>query len=279
MSNPEPSRQPVRVLVVDDDPRVRTDMFRILKKKGYAVVAPEGAGQILVKKTREAARAFRPHVAVVDISLDGRPANRRGITLLEELKSARCILYSGNLNLRLAREIQRKYPSVTWIEKDDKISTLLVLIAEKAGEVSASERKELVNMTPGWSETTLKTLLGEGTDAPATLVDDILAQLFPESNRVDLESLDQSIVTLQSVSRGCSAVIKVYHDGKFEPQLVKIAPAEAIEREAANYREHIEGNLGGTLQRPARSGCYLLGSGRSAVQLPGPGRSQAYQLP
>ena len=48
----------------------------------------------------------------------------------------------------------------------------------------------------------MKTLLGRETSAPADLVDDILAQLFAESSRVELESLDQSIVTLQSVSRG-----------------------------------------------------------------------------
>ena len=52
MSNPEPSRQPVRILVVDDEARVRKDMVSILKKRGYAVMAPEGAGQVLVKKAK-----------------------------------------------------------------------------------------------------------------------------------------------------------------------------------------------------------------------------------
>jgi FixJ family two-component response regulator len=245
MSSPEPSRQQVRILVVDDESRVKKDMVRILKRKGYIAIAPEGAGHSLVENTMQAARSFRPHVAIVDISLDGNEANRGGITLLEELKSAWCILYSGKLSIKLTREIQRKYPRVTWIEKDDKTQILLELIAEKASEVSASERNRFITMTPGWSENTLKALLGKDTSAPAGLVDDILAQLFPDSSRVELESLDQSIVTLQSVSRGHSAVTKVYHDGKFEPQLVKLAPADAIEREAANYRKHIEGNLGG----------------------------------
>ena len=162
MSNPEPSKQQVRILVVDDEARVRRDMVSILKKRGYAVMAPEGIGPALVKKAREAACSFRPHVAIVDLSLDGMPANRKGLTLLEELKSARCILYSGNLSIKLTREIQEKYPGVTWVEKDDKIQTLLALVAKKAGEVSSSEGKRLVTMTPGWSENTVKTLLGSG---------------------------------------------------------------------------------------------------------------------
>jgi CheY-like chemotaxis protein len=245
MSSPEPSKKQVRILVVDDEARVRKDMVSILKKRGYAVLAPEGIGPALVRKTREAARSFRPHVAIVDLSLDGMPANRKGLSLLEELKSARCILYSGNLSIKLAREIQEKYPGVTWVEKDDKIQTLLALVAKKAGEVSTSERPQLITKPADWSENTLITLLGRESSAPPDLPDDILAQLFPESSRIELESLDQSIVTLQSVSRGRSAVTKAYHDGKFEPQLVKIAPFDAIEREAANYRRHIEGNLGG----------------------------------
>jgi CheY-like chemotaxis protein len=245
MSTPQPSLLQVRILVVDDEPRVKKDMVRILKRKGYAALAPEGAGQILVENTRQAARSFRPHIAIVDISLDGNEANRSGITLLEHLRPAWCILYSGKLSNKLTREVQHKYPRVTWVEKDEKIPIVLELIAEKAREVSALERKQLVTMTPGWSGHTVKALLGKDTSAPADLVDDILAQLFPVSSRVELETLDQSIVTLQSVSRGRSAVIKAYHDGRFEPQLVKIAPADAIEKEAANYRRHIEGNLGG----------------------------------
>ena len=77
------------------------------------------------------------------------------------------------------------------------------MIAEKAREVSASERKQLVTMEPGWSENTVKALLGEDTTAPEDLAYAILVQLFgPGSRKLFLDSLAQSVVTLQSVGRG-----------------------------------------------------------------------------
>ena len=195
-------------------------------------------------------RSFRPHVAIVGINLTGDAGDRSGITLLEPLQSARCILYSGNLNVKLIREIKNKYPQVAWIGKDEKITTLLELIAKKAREVSSYEGKQLVPMPPDWSENTLKALIGEDTDAPANLAYDILVQLFVESTRVELESIDYSgaldfaLITPQSVRRGHSAMAEVYLDDRFEPQLVKLAPADAIAQEAANYRQYIEGQLG-----------------------------------
>ena len=54
-----------------------------------------------------------------------------------------------------------------------------------------------------------------------------------------------ALITPQSVRNDHTAIAKVYHDGRFEPQLVKLAPADAIEQETANYRKYIEGNLGG----------------------------------
>ena len=73
-----------------------------------------------LEKAKEMSRSFRPHVAIVGINLTGDAGDRSGITLLEPLQSARCILYSGNLNVKLVREIQSKYPQVTWVEKVKK---------------------------------------------------------------------------------------------------------------------------------------------------------------
>ena len=145
----------------------------------------------------------------------------------------------------LVREIQSKYPQVTWVEKDEKIPTLLELIAEKAREVSASERKQLVTMEPGWSENTVKALLGEDTTAPEDLAYAILVQLFPGSQKLFLDSLAQSVVTLQSVSRGRSLVMKIRSDEEVKSYFVKIAHADAIERETANFKKYIDGNLFG----------------------------------
>ena len=116
MNTQEPLRRQVRVLVVDDDPRVQSDMVHFLEDEGNAVKALQAAGKVLFEETQVTARSFRPHVAIVDISLDGSLTNRGGITLLEDLKSAGCILYSSRLSWDITRDIQRTYPKATWVD-------------------------------------------------------------------------------------------------------------------------------------------------------------------
>lgn len=60
----------VRVLIVDDSPGVVKRLSDELKKKGgYEVKSPSGAGDALVKSTKELAPVFRPHVVVLDLCL------------------------------------------------------------------------------------------------------------------------------------------------------------------------------------------------------------------
>lgn len=239
------SKNKIRVLVVDDDPRVQKDLHVFLGEEGYTVVVPQAQGIQLYNEAVEQAKTFRPHIAIVDISLNDSATDRSGVELLQVLQSARCILYSGKLNWDLTREIQRRYPKATWVDKEEQFQKLLNVVKEKAAEVSAIERKITIHKTKGWSEMVIKALLGSNTTAPANLVDDVFAQLFPNSTKIVLEALDQSIVTPQSVSRGRSVVMKAFHDERFEPYIVKIATADAIEREVKNYKEYIEGNLVG----------------------------------
>jgi hypothetical protein len=119
------------------------------------------------------------------------------------------------------------------------------VVRDQAREVSSVERKIDLQKAPGWSKMVITGLLGKETDAPASLVDDLIVQLFPQSTNISLEALDQTIITPQSVSRGRSILMKVFHDGKSEKLVLKIAPSEAIDREAKNYASYIEGNLKG----------------------------------
>ena len=236
----------VRVLIIDDEESVRNDLKMILKKTGYAVKIVTGSGKRFLDNAIAAAQGLRPHIAIVDLQLfEEIGDDRSGLKLLDHLRSARCILYSNYISHDITREVTKKYVGVTWVSKFENPQTLLAVVKDQAREVSSVERKIDLKKAPGWSKMVITGLLGKETDAPASLVDDLIVQLFPQSTNISLEALDQTIITPQSVSRGRSILMKVFHDGKSEKLVLKIAPSEAIDREAKNYASYIEGNLKG----------------------------------
>jgi CheY-like chemotaxis protein len=230
-----------RILVIDDDQQKNQELQEMFKPLGYMVEISQGHGHALIRDALARAERFRPHVAIIDLRLD-ETDELMGLKLLKGLSSAHCVIYSAYINAEVSRAAE-KY-GATVIDKDEAPQNVIDLINKTAQRKSASKRM-LPSFKKGWSETVIKALLGESANAPASLVDDVVAQLFPESRKIVLETLDQSIVTPQSVSRGRSIVMKVFHDNRIEPHVVKIATSEAIEREAKNYKQYIEGNLVG----------------------------------
>ncbi len=234
----------VRVLVIDDDPRVQKDLRYILSRNQYSVKTALGKGKKLIENAKILGRDFRPHIAVIDVNLFRDSVNdRSGVSLLEHLKSARCIFYSAYLNPELTREIIQLNPFSTWVEKTESPQKLLDIIKGLSKDVSASERQASLYVISGWNQTVIERLIGKETNAPATLVNDLVIQLFPGSREISLEELDQSITTPQAVSRGRSIIMKVSHDSRIASNIIKIAAADTIRNEVKNYKEYIEENL------------------------------------
>ncbi|GAB4531461.1 MAG: hypothetical protein Kow0063_10720 [Anaerolineae bacterium] len=238
------SRSPVRVLVIDNDPQVRSDLYEILEPMGYRVQAAQGLGRELMDQAVELARTFRPHVAIVDVRLlDEYSDDRSGLQLLESLQSAARILYSAYLTPELTLEVIRRYSTTRWVSKHQSPQQLLDEVDSAARQAS---RRDLTLQRPPAldSQRIVEALFGPDSDVPYDMVEDTLGQLFPENQKITLAPLGEERVTPFSVSRGRSFVSKVYPDD-LEPVVVKLAPAGQARNEQKKYQEHVKGRLVG----------------------------------
>jgi len=234
----------IRVLVIDNDPRVRSDVREMLEAPTYLFEAVEGTGQVLLEKAATKARRFRPHVAIVDVRLlDEYSDERSGLQLLESLQSSSNILYSAYLTPELTLEALKRYGATRWVGKHQSPQRLLDEVASAARETC---QRDLHLRRPSvWtSQRIVEALFGRGTDVPSDVVEDVLGQLFPKNAKVKIETVGGEVASSFSVSRGRSFVCKAWPDDR-EPVVVKLAPMERIRSEAENYREHIQDRLVG----------------------------------
>ncbi len=237
----------VRVLIVEDDLQVITDLTAMLTRRRYALGVAQGIGQELIADAKSLAQKFRPHVAIVDLRLlDEYADERSGLVLLAELASAQCILYSAHLSPEVMREAEKKYNVKNCISKHEHPQMLLDALAESARERCCARREDLQLHPPAdWERTNLmQTLLPDCPDAPPDLVGDALAQLFPSNKNVAFTFITSPTAHAPAASRGRSVVFKAYPDS-LQPVIIKLAIGKRVADETKNYAEHIRGHLGG----------------------------------
>ncbi len=237
------SQQPkARILIVDDELLVHQQLIEILEPL-YIIDSVQGYGQVLINDAVEHAKHFRPHVAIVDLSLD--PANRSdrgGVKILAQLPSMRCILYSNYVTPEISR-LAEKYSAVA-VGKEEPPQRLLDIVAEKAKENCAVFRGTVFHRASVPSSEKIVQALGLPKSTPSDIMDDILVQLFP-GHRIILETVDESAITPEITNRGHSVVLKVRPDDRVEPLIVKLAPQKNIKEEGENFNKFIDRNLSG----------------------------------
>jgi len=123
------------VLVVDDEPDIRTTVKEILEDEGYQVVVAENAAA-----AREARRQFRPDVVLLDIWMP----DLDGISLLREWSangapSCPVIMMSGHGTVETAVEATR-LGAYDFVEKPISLAKLLLTI-ERAREANRLKRE------------------------------------------------------------------------------------------------------------------------------------------
>ena len=124
----------VRVLVIDDDVRVQTDLVEMLDPASYDVRAAQGSGDTLIRNARRSAARFRPHIAIVDLCLWGDSApDLSGLDVIAELESSHCILYSAYLNVQVTR--LARADRVTWVSKAESPQQLLDAVEREVHEI------------------------------------------------------------------------------------------------------------------------------------------------
>lgn len=234
-----------RVLLVDNDPRVETDLRIMFERRGYRFEAARVNAEGFPDNIVEFARRFRPHVAIVDLRLMNEYSDETsGFKLLKRLHPARCILYSAYITAEVTYRAIKEYEADV-VRKVESPLRLLEAVENAAREVCARPGRIRVESPGGWApQKIVHNLFGTGAEMPPDIVQDVLGQLFPDNARLTLETLGGGGVTPVPVSRGRSVVLKVSRDD-FEPVIVKLAPSAEIRSESIKYNEHVKDRLAG----------------------------------
>ncbi len=240
-----PASRP-RVLVIDNDERIVFYLQTILAKRGFDVSVAEGFGAALREHALAVAARVRPHIAIVDLRLeDDYSDDRSGLALLPALRSARCVLYSAYLASDVLRQAARQHNVVDWVDKQN-FEMLYTVLDEAAYQTSASRRAITIQWPGSWQrEQIIQALFSDAPTLPdVDILDDMIAQLFAENQRIVPEAINGAVNGLRSVMRGRSIVAKVYADA-LQPVVLKLGNARRAYREYENYQRYIHNQLPG----------------------------------
>ena len=242
---PNQSASSIRVLVVDDDPRVQTDLKEMLDPTDYDVRGALGSGETLIQDAKQTAHRFRPHIVIIDLCLWGDCGpDQSGLEVIAALPSAYCILYSAHLSFQITRLARRD--RVTWISKAESPQQLLDAIESASRVTCALPGAPHISAPQDWSPREIVETLFRSHDVPpAGLVHDLIKHLFPDSHTITLEPLEDVAITAGPVGRGRSVVVKVWRDNRRSPLVLKLGPEKRIRQEAGNYERYIDDNVRG----------------------------------
>jgi CheY-like chemotaxis protein len=105
LARPEPGRRQGKILVMDDEQVVRTNLGRVLKQMGYETeLAADGATAVeLYAKARQGGRCF--DAAILDLTVRGAMGGREAVRALRELDPAvRAVVMSGHSDDEVMQE-------------------------------------------------------------------------------------------------------------------------------------------------------------------------------
>lgn len=237
------AQQPnARVLIVDDDPLVNKQLQELLEPL-FVIDIVQGYGHTLITNAVERAKHFRPHIAIVDLSLE--PANksdRGGLKILEQLKqlsSAHCILYSAYVTPEISR-LAKEYGAEA-IGKEEPPQRLIDTVTKEAQECCATLSDILLCRIPAPISAEIIKVIGLPESAPIDMADDVLIQLFSKgeylgTKKITFRKMEEASATPGSISRGHSLVLKVWRDEKTKPFAIKFARSQKISNEVRNYK-------------------------------------------
>lgn len=236
-----------RILLVENDHRVRESYEVLLKYWGYLPILAVGEGKSILRDAVAKARAKRCILALIDLRLidDFDEDDTSGLKLSTEIGPIRSIILSGKPNQEFWRELIDKHKDTRFISKADSPERIKQVLDSEISKVCAHKRGLQIsppNLLLEMAQTTFGSLTREYPDQIA----DVLAQLFPAASSLRIEKLDSHVWTTQAstVPRPRSVVLRVYEED-YEPVLVKIARASKIQGEVERYEKFISRKVGG----------------------------------
>lgn len=245
-----------RVLIVEDEARVRDDHIMNLTRWGYTPIVSEGRGLALLHDAVAKARARRCHVALVDMRLLNHDSQNdwSGLDLISKLKPTLGIIVSGYGDSTTVRAALKEKDAVDFVVKQDGPQRLKAVIEDVLANASACAK----NLAIEWPAQMSSASIGQGffpadPAIPDDEASDLLGRLFPGAGRLRLQTLACRHAPGRAPQMR-SLILKVWQDD-LQPVVVKLARTRRIETEDRRYREYIEGKLAGRfyarLQRSA----------------------------
>ena len=242
-----PGNQCPRILLVENDMRVRESYEFLLKFWGYYPILAIGEGQSLMKDAIVKAKKYHCILALIDLRLidDFDEEDTSGLKLAGEIGPIRSIILSGYPNQRILREILDKHKEIPFLSKADAPERIKQTLDTEVGKVSACKRRlkiEPSDLLDEITRTTFGRVIGEYQDQVA----DILAQLMPGATHLKIDKLDSSLSQSRAstVPRPQSVVLRVFEED-YEPVVVKLARARKIEDEVERYEKFISRKVSG----------------------------------
>ncbi|HEY0040866.1 MAG TPA: response regulator [Flavisolibacter sp.] len=118
-----------KILLIDDDPDIRTVMSKVLNKQGYDVQTASCREEALEKLSHE-----KPAVILLDVLLSGSDGRElcRDIKNNSETKNIPIIMFSGH---PVAAQQFESYGADDFISKPFNTETLLQKLSKQMGEV------------------------------------------------------------------------------------------------------------------------------------------------
>jgi ActR/RegA family two-component response regulator len=245
-----------RVLIVENDPRDRGDYVENLKRWNYEPIIAEGYGQSLVDDAMRKARAFRCHVALVDMRLldHDDPADASGLNLVPHLEPTASIMVTAYGTLATMRKAIEDRGALTFVGKEEGPHALKEVLDRRVRELRNWSLE--LDLPPGYSFTEILKRLAPaspGSEAdwqlvPADEVKGLLQTLFGSVPRLTLKPLERPYVLPEDTLSARRSVVlyaqAVGTDGNQQRrEILKIAPKDHVRREVDNYEKAVKPHI------------------------------------
>lgn len=236
-----------RILLVENDKRVRESYQELLRYWGYSPILATGEGKALTRDAIAKARKYHCILALIDLRLtdDFDEDDTSGLKLAEAIGPIRSIILSGFPNQTILLEMLDNHKDIPFLRKSDSPEKIKKALDIEVEKVCASQRGLQITPNDLLDQIALTTFGALIEDYPDQIAD-ILAQLFPGAKNLKIEKLDSSLTYshASTVPRPQSVVLRVYEED-YEPVVVKLARAEKIGVEVDRYEKHIARKIGG----------------------------------
>lgn len=266
----------VRVLIVENETRMRAQYSELLNLWNYLPIIAEGEGDKLLAEAETLSKKHRCHIAIVDLRLrdDHDPNDASGMELIPKLKPTETLLVSGFSDQTVAVEAI-DLGAISTLGKEEGPERLKIILERAANRLCAGRRKLVV--TPRLLARQIAQDFFPGDpDLPLDEVEEVLGRLYPNARRIEFALMEsQSSPGFTQAPRPRSVILKVQQDDR-QPDVVKLARASKIEGEVRRYRQFIEGRLVGQFSLPLKNHAVLWDLGGAVYPFVGVTRAQTF---